>query len=71
LDLMASQQTDPKWLIEQRKKEVKIIKGWIKQYYNDLRTQGQNPLRTGQGHDLPEIFNFSLVLYTYRRYGII
>ncbi|KAK2423676.1 lysosomal Pro-X carboxypeptidase [Trifolium repens] len=38
LDLMASQQTDPKWLIEQRKKEVKIIKRWIKQYYNDLRT---------------------------------
>ncbi|KAK2419029.1 lysosomal Pro-X carboxypeptidase [Trifolium repens] len=38
LDLMPSQQTDPKWLIEQRKKEVKIIKRWIKQYYNDLRT---------------------------------
>ncbi|KAK2364953.1 lysosomal Pro-X carboxypeptidase [Trifolium repens] len=36
LDLMPSQQTDPKWLIEQRKKEVKIIKRWIKQYYNDL-----------------------------------
>jgi lysosomal Pro-X carboxypeptidase len=44
---MASQQTDPKWLIEERKKEVKIIKGWIKQYYNDIRTQGQNPLRAG------------------------
>ncbi|MCH82400.1 lysosomal pro-X carboxypeptidase-like protein, partial [Trifolium medium] len=38
LDLMVSQQTDPKWLIDQRKKEIKIIKGWIKQYYNDLRT---------------------------------
>jgi lysosomal Pro-X carboxypeptidase len=38
LDLMPSQQTDPKWLIKQRKKELKIIKGWIKQYYNDLRT---------------------------------
>ncbi|KAK2423912.1 lysosomal Pro-X carboxypeptidase [Trifolium repens] len=38
LDLLTSQQTDPKWLIQQRKKEVKIIRGWIKQYYNDFRT---------------------------------
>jgi hypothetical protein len=36
LDLQSSQEDDPEWLIKQRKKEVRIIKGWIKQYYSDL-----------------------------------
>ncbi|CAJ2659662.1 unnamed protein product [Trifolium pratense] len=36
LDLDPSQQSDPRWLIEQRKKELKIIHRWIAQYYADL-----------------------------------
>ncbi|KAK2422071.1 lysosomal Pro-X carboxypeptidase [Trifolium repens] len=36
LDLYPSKQSDPGWLIEQRKKELKIIHGWIAQYYSDL-----------------------------------
>ncbi|KAL3718208.1 hypothetical protein ACJRO7_003357 [Eucalyptus globulus] len=28
---------DPDWLVKQRKTEVEIIKGWIDQYYADLR----------------------------------
>ncbi|WJX72126.1 lysosomal Pro-Xaa carboxypeptidase [Trifolium repens] len=36
LDLYPSKQNDPGWLIEQRKKELKIIHGWIAQYYSDL-----------------------------------
>ncbi|XP_045801774.1 lysosomal Pro-X carboxypeptidase-like [Trifolium pratense] len=36
LDILSSKQSDPGWLIEQRKKEVEIIQGWIAQYYIDL-----------------------------------
>ncbi|KAK2423992.1 lysosomal Pro-X carboxypeptidase [Trifolium repens] len=36
LDILQSKQSDPGWLIEQRKKEVEIIQGWIAQYYIDL-----------------------------------
>ncbi|XP_057953876.1 uncharacterized protein LOC131148157 [Malania oleifera] len=34
--LIADQRTDPEWLVMQRKAEVKIIEGWISQYYSDL-----------------------------------
>ncbi|RHN75383.1 putative lysosomal Pro-Xaa carboxypeptidase [Medicago truncatula] len=36
LDILPSKESDPKWLIEQRNKEVKIIQEWIAQYYIDL-----------------------------------
>ncbi|PIN03729.1 Prolylcarboxypeptidase (angiotensinase C) [Handroanthus impetiginosus] len=36
LDLYSATETDPKWLTDQRNKELNIIKGWIKQYYIDL-----------------------------------
>ncbi|KAL3718218.1 hypothetical protein ACJRO7_003365 [Eucalyptus globulus] len=36
LDLYSEMQTDPNWLVMQRKTEVKIIKGWIAEYYADL-----------------------------------
>ncbi|XP_030455244.1 uncharacterized protein LOC115676455 [Syzygium oleosum] len=36
LDLFAGKQTDPDWLVMQRKAEVEIIKGWIAKYYADL-----------------------------------
>ncbi|KAL5580171.1 hypothetical protein UlMin_012613 [Ulmus minor] len=37
LDIIRSKPTDPDWLVTQRKTEVKIIRGWITQYYYDLR----------------------------------
>ncbi|KAL5580173.1 hypothetical protein UlMin_012615 [Ulmus minor] len=37
LDIIGSKPTDPDWLVNQRKTEVEIIKGWITQYYYDLR----------------------------------
>ncbi|KAL5580175.1 hypothetical protein UlMin_012617 [Ulmus minor] len=37
LDIIRSKPTDPDWLVNQRKTEVEIIKGWITQYYYDLR----------------------------------
>ncbi|CAL0324193.1 unnamed protein product [Lupinus luteus] len=36
LDILAKKESDPKWLVEQRKKEVEIMKGWISQYYSDI-----------------------------------
>ncbi|XP_039131611.1 lysosomal Pro-X carboxypeptidase-like [Dioscorea cayenensis subsp. rotundata] len=33
LDLYEAMKNDPKWLIEQREKEIEIIKNWINQYY--------------------------------------
>ncbi|XP_030454950.1 uncharacterized protein LOC115676201 [Syzygium oleosum] len=36
LDLLPQMQTDPDWLVMQRKTEVEIIKGWIAEYYADL-----------------------------------
>ncbi|XAR60062.1 Lysosomal Pro-Xaa carboxypeptidase [Bertholletia excelsa] len=37
LDILASSSGDPQWLIMQRKEEVKIIGGWLKEYYKDLQ----------------------------------
>lgn len=34
--LRANHTTDPGWLVEQRKTEVHIIKGWLAKYYADL-----------------------------------
>ncbi|KAK2631457.1 hypothetical protein EUGRSUZ_L02880 [Eucalyptus grandis] len=36
VDLRYSTSEDPKWLQDVRKKEIKIISGWISQYYCDL-----------------------------------
>ncbi|XP_030522321.1 lysosomal Pro-X carboxypeptidase-like [Rhodamnia argentea] len=36
LDILVEKQTDPDWLVLQRKAEVEIIKGWIAKYYADL-----------------------------------
>ncbi|KAL5545779.1 hypothetical protein UlMin_005466 [Ulmus minor] len=36
VDLRFSTKEDPKWLKEVRKQEIKIIAGWISQYYQDL-----------------------------------
>ncbi|KAL3755594.1 hypothetical protein ACJRO7_002618 [Eucalyptus globulus] len=36
VDLRYSTSEDPKWLQDVRKKEIKIISGWISQYYRDL-----------------------------------
>ncbi|KAK7261278.1 hypothetical protein RIF29_27587 [Crotalaria pallida] len=36
LDILSANQNDPEWLVQQRKKEIEIIKGWIAQYYDDL-----------------------------------
>ncbi|XP_030473828.1 uncharacterized protein LOC115691362 [Syzygium oleosum] len=36
LDILVADQTDPKWLVRQRKMEVEIIKGWITKYHADL-----------------------------------
>lgn len=38
LDIMGANvnHSDPEWLVEMRNKEIKIMKGWITQYYDDL-----------------------------------
>ncbi|KAF4396923.1 hypothetical protein F8388_004891 [Cannabis sativa] len=36
VDLRFSTKEDPEWLKEVRKQEVRIIEGWISQYYHDL-----------------------------------
>ncbi|KAK8990219.1 hypothetical protein V6N11_008925 [Hibiscus sabdariffa] len=36
LDILPEDETDPEWLVRQRETEVKIIQGWIAQYYADL-----------------------------------
>ncbi|KAM7496845.1 hypothetical protein LguiA_021259 [Lonicera macranthoides] len=36
LDIAPARETDPKWLVLQRKIEVDIIKRWLKKYYADL-----------------------------------
>ncbi|KAH6774723.1 Serine carboxypeptidase S28 family protein [Perilla frutescens var. frutescens] len=33
LDILPAAETDPEWLVMQRKKEVKIIEGWLTTYY--------------------------------------
>ncbi|GLT82101.1 hypothetical protein SLE2022_005130 [Rubroshorea leprosula] len=35
LDIIISSESDPKWLVEQRSMEVKIIKRWLAKYYRD------------------------------------
>ncbi|KAK9185811.1 hypothetical protein WN943_026176 [Citrus x changshan-huyou] len=35
--LRANQDSDPDWLVMQRKAEVEIIEGWISKYYADLK----------------------------------
>ncbi|XP_057458054.1 uncharacterized protein LOC130748827 [Lotus japonicus] len=42
LDLHSAYESDPDWLVLQRKKEVQIINDWITQYYVDLRTGEAN-----------------------------
>lgn len=37
LDLVLRMQTDPEWLVMQRKTEIEIFKGWIQTYYADLQ----------------------------------
>ncbi|KAH7542072.1 hypothetical protein FEM48_Zijuj02G0034600 [Ziziphus jujuba var. spinosa] len=36
LDITRANESDPQWLVQQRKIEVKIIEGWISKYYADL-----------------------------------
>lgn len=36
LDVLEAKPSDPGWLVQQRKTEVKIIKGWIAEYQADL-----------------------------------
>ncbi|KAI8529067.1 hypothetical protein RHMOL_Rhmol12G0196800 [Rhododendron molle] len=38
LDILTAAKTDPQWLIDQRKVEVKIIEGWFETYYADLHS---------------------------------
>ncbi|KAF7123486.1 hypothetical protein RHSIM_Rhsim12G0167100 [Rhododendron simsii] len=38
LDILTATKTDPQWLIDQRKVEVKIIEGWFETYYADLHS---------------------------------
>ncbi|KAA0033354.1 hypothetical protein IC582_026830 [Cucumis melo] len=41
LDILKAHETDPEWLVTQRKTEVGIIKGWISEYYADLKKYKQ------------------------------
>ncbi|KAJ9188757.1 hypothetical protein P3X46_000122 [Hevea brasiliensis] len=43
--LFANKTTDPVWLVAQREVEIKIIEGWINEYYDDLRNQHPNIAR--------------------------
>ena len=38
LDILKEKETDPEWLIKQRKIEVKIIKRWMAKYYAELKS---------------------------------
>ncbi|CAK9150486.1 unnamed protein product [Ilex paraguariensis] len=42
LDILPARESDPRWLVMQRKREVEIIEGWIKQYYDDLAFKKSN-----------------------------
>ncbi|MCE0480996.1 hypothetical protein HAX54_038317 [Datura stramonium] len=39
LDILPAKPSDPEWLTMQRNTEVKIIEGWITNYYADLKSQ--------------------------------
>ncbi|XP_059663789.1 uncharacterized protein LOC132309501 [Cornus florida] len=36
LDIMGAKPTDPDWLVKQRQRELDVIEGWIKNYFEDL-----------------------------------
>lgn len=36
LDILVARESDPEWLVMQRKTEIKIIQGWLQTYYADL-----------------------------------
>lgn len=38
LDLRAATANDPDWLVDQRASEVKLIEGWIADYYKKTKT---------------------------------
>lgn len=40
MDLMVASESDSNWLTEQRRKEVEIMHGWIKQYHADIDALG-------------------------------
>lgn len=40
LDIHGADKSDPDWLVEQRKTEVKIMKKWLAKYYADLHAFG-------------------------------
>ncbi|CAL5426422.1 unnamed protein product [Camellia sinensis] len=42
LDILPTDQSDPQWLTDQRNTEVKIIQGWINQYYADLLSSSKH-----------------------------
>lgn len=50
LDILFAEETDPEWLVSQRKMEIKIIKEWINNYYADL-TKLQIPSLDLFGHN--------------------
>lgn len=37
IDLRAATPEDPGWLVEQRATEVRLIEGWLNDYYRDKR----------------------------------
>ena len=37
LDLRAATDEDPDWLVDQRESEVKLIKKWLQEYYDNKR----------------------------------
>uniref|UniRef100_A0ACD6AHX3 Uncharacterized protein n=1 Tax=Avena sativa TaxID=4498 RepID=A0ACD6AHX3_AVESA len=41
LDLRAATKEDPDWVVQQRRQEVEIIKGWIDQYNQDIAEMSQ------------------------------
>ena len=38
IDLRASTADDPDWLVEQRATEIRLIKGWISDYYQKKKS---------------------------------
>ncbi|GMP88729.1 hypothetical protein CsSME_00040607 [Camellia sinensis var. sinensis] len=42
LDILPTNKSDPQWLTDQRNTEVKIIQGWIDQYYADLLSSSKH-----------------------------
>uniref|UniRef100_A0A7N2LAC9 Uncharacterized protein n=1 Tax=Quercus lobata TaxID=97700 RepID=A0A7N2LAC9_QUELO len=36
LDILFAKESDPEWLVMQRKVEVRIVEQWISEYYADL-----------------------------------